>query len=64
MNPVTPGRSSLSSSGFSLDSILYTISKQTLCLSSSLKREGEKKRIVTLLFSSLLHTEPEDQFRF
>lgn len=43
MNPVTPGRNSLSSSGFNLDSILYTISKQTLCLSSSLKEEGKKK---------------------
>lgn len=43
MNPVTLGRSSLSSSGFNLDSILYTISKQTLCLSSSLKEEGKEK---------------------
>lgn len=46
MNPVTPGRSSLSSGGFSVDSILYIISKQTLCLSSSLKlRKGEKTKI-------------------
>lgn len=46
MNPVTPGRSSLSSGGFSVHSILYIISKQTLCLSSSLKlRKGEKTKI-------------------
>jgi len=61
MNPVTPGRSSLSSGGFSVDSILYIISKQTLCLSSSLKmRRGDKTKIkdyyLVLLFTATQRT--------
>lgn len=60
MNPDTAGRSSLSSSGFSLDSILYTISKQTLCLSSSLKREGggwwKKNSYIAFLFTATQRT--------
>jgi len=60
MNPVTPGRSSLSSGGFSVDSILYIISKQTLCLSSSLKmRRGDKTKIKD--YYLVLHCYTENQ---